>query len=211
MRFVLPKDIIVSSEDDNAIRLLSKIGIIRWLYQQRYVHTIEVLEKHISSQKTCKILEIGCGSGILYPTLKYSGFYVGLDLHSRLNLIKEKLGGEYVKADLLHLPFRKKFDCIICLSVLEHIREIDSALGEIGKVASDRSLLIFGIPHDNMLIKVWFWLKKSPALKTHINSRKKLVSMIGKYFKIEGKRISWLGPFPFYTILVCRPLTQSRQ
>ncbi len=209
MRFILPKDIVVTSEDDNAIRLFSKISLIRWLYQQRYVQTAEALAQQAKGHSS--ILEIGCGSGILYPTLKNFGFYVGLDLHSRLSLVKEKLGGEYVRADLLHLPFRKKFDCIICLSVLEHIRELDSALDEVGKVAGGKALLIFGIPHDNMLVKAWFWLKRSPALKTHINSRKRLVSMIGKHFKIEGKRISWLGPFPFYTLLVCRPLTQSRQ
>lgn len=206
MRFVLPKDIVVTSKDDNAIRLFSKISLIGWLYKQRYVQTADA----IGAQAHSRILEIGCGSGILYPTLKNSGLYVGLDLHSRLNLVKEKLGGEYVKADMLHLPFRKKFDCIICLSVLEHIREIDSALNEVGKVASGKALLIFGIPHDNMLVKAWFWLKKSPALNTHINSRKRLVNIIGKHFKIERKIISWLGPFPFYTLLACRPLTQSR-
>jgi 2-polyprenyl-3-methyl-5-hydroxy-6-metoxy-1,4-benzoquinol methylase len=207
MKFISPKEIVVTSEDDNAIRLFSKISLIRWLYQRRYVQTAEALEPQAHS----RILEIGCGSGILYPTLKNLGFYVGLDLHSRLNLVKRKLGGEYVKGDLRHLPFKRKFDCVICLSVLEHIKELDTALDEVGKVAKDEARLVFGIPHDNLLVKAWFWLKKSPALETHINSRKRLVSKIGAHFRVEKKRLSWLGPFPFYTLLVCRPLTQSRR
>ncbi|MBI5732330.1 MAG: class I SAM-dependent methyltransferase [Candidatus Magasanikbacteria bacterium] len=80
-------------------------------------------------KKGSKILDIGCGNGVLYDFLSRKSIkYVGLDSSGKLLSIAEKrikkIGGSYklVLGNITSLPFKdKKFDWVLALAVLHHI------------------------------------------------------------------------------------------
>jgi len=81
---------------------------------------------------------------------------------------------------------------------------LPKSLAEVRRVARVEADIIFGIPADNFFMKTFFWLKKSQALKSHINSQKKLINMISQEFKvIEVKKINILG-INIYVTIKCR-------
>ena len=84
------------------------------------------------SIKSLKILDIGCGGGILCEPLARLGAEVtGMDENEKAILVakdhakKMNLKINYVHGNISDINFRKKFDVITCMEVLEHVQSID--------------------------------------------------------------------------------------
>lgn len=80
-----------------------------------------------------KILDIGCGGGILSEKLKtHGGIVTGIDISNELiNIAKihnKNNNIEYYNCDILELKTKqnKKYDIITCMEVLEHVKNQDS-------------------------------------------------------------------------------------
>lgn len=203
MKLILPlrkKIFTTSIEDTPEERYYSKNKFVRYMYTQRLQLAIDLLNK----KKYAKILDAGCGSGILIPTLKQFGEVYAFDMHDNLAKVRKNINANYVKADLLELPFKKaSFDLITCISVLEHVSNLDKALKELKFVLKKKGALIVGIPSDNLFVKLWFFVKRSSALKTHHASKEQIMKAIEKHFRIEAKKELKLGPVVFYTLVRC--------
>jgi 2-polyprenyl-3-methyl-5-hydroxy-6-metoxy-1,4-benzoquinol methylase len=76
------------------------------------------------------ILDFGCGPGYLFDELnkqcdKFK--YTGMDFsENSINLLKEKYQNNKNFEDAIHirpeqLPYKKKYDCIVCCEVIEHL------------------------------------------------------------------------------------------
>lgn len=195
------QDIIPTSPQDTvSTRYYATNPIVRHIYRKRLTISISLLEPHMFRN----LLEIGCGSGILTPTLRrYAKNIVSMDLHNRLPQVNSKIPGNYVKADLLNLPFKRKFDCIVCLSVLEHIEDLPRALTQIRRVLKTNGLAVFGFPADSKLVAAWFRLKNSPALHEHVSSEKQILTELQKHFTIDARKHLHLGPVKLYTAVRC--------
>ena len=84
------------------------------------------------SIKTLKILDIGCGGGILCEPLARLGAEVtGIDENEKAILVakehaqKMNLKINYICGNFSDINFQKKFDVITCMEVLEHVKSID--------------------------------------------------------------------------------------
>ncbi|MAI84127.1 MAG: bifunctional 3-demethylubiquinol 3-O-methyltransferase/2-polyprenyl-6-hydroxyphenol methylase [Rickettsiales bacterium] len=82
--------------------------------------------------KGLKILDVGCGGGILSePLAAMGGFVTGIDTSKKAISIakshseQNKLKINYLCCELSDLNVLEKFDVIICMEVLEHIDNID--------------------------------------------------------------------------------------
>ena len=132
------------------------------MYQRRFRFVLGQLD----GTRLPRILEVGCGAGLLLPNLKrWAAQVVGCDLHAGLSQVREMLEqGEHanvplVRGNVLSLPFRTgSFDALVCMSVLEHIRDLDQAIGELARVVHPEGQLILGFPAKNPLTRWLFGL-----------------------------------------------------
>ena len=74
---------------------------------------------------------------------------------------------------------------------------------EIKRVAKNNTDIIFGIPSDNIFMKLFFWYKKSPALQSHINSKKRLIKIINNNYNVKRKKVLRIAGVDVYTTVMC--------
>jgi 2-polyprenyl-3-methyl-5-hydroxy-6-metoxy-1,4-benzoquinol methylase len=99
------------------------------------------------------VLDIGCGEGFMAAELKANGNrVVGID--SLPSAGEETALDQYVSADLdqditpaLQRLNRKKFDRLLLLDVLEHLRRPDVLLRQCGSVLRDNGRIIVSLPN----------------------------------------------------------------
>jgi len=112
-----------------------------------------------------RILDVGCGTGtaeISLSRLRLSQMQLfGVDVVlERIRVAAETTRGmnaraSYAAADACHLPFRDAaFDSTFCVAVLQHIRDIPAALGELARVTAPSGRVLVVEP-DNAA-RYWF-------------------------------------------------------
>lgn len=91
------------------------------------------------------ILDAGCGDGWFGEVLGRDNFVVALDI--------DEEAACQVRGDLVRLPLSDNtVDVIWCSQVLEHIKDDEAALAEMGRVAKKDGLLIIGVPNEGCLL-----------------------------------------------------------
>jgi SAM-dependent methyltransferase len=123
------------------------------------------LEETLKPRPGKRILDVGCGSGtaeISLARLRMSQMHLfGVDLvtdrvrdaHAATRGINVRVG--YAAADACRLPFAaNSFDSTYCVAVLQHIRDLSGALGEIARVTRPGGRVLIVEP-DNAA-RYWF-------------------------------------------------------
>jgi SAM-dependent methyltransferase len=112
-------------------------------YESVYRAVLAELVKAYSVSPLDRVLEVGCGSGLIYQTLVPELFvnsnYVGVDTSSAmLRLARQRFpDGQFVRDDIYNLRFpTKSFDVVLCFEVLSHLPEIHQPLRELIRVAA---------------------------------------------------------------------------
>jgi len=124
----------LSTGYDIGVRLLSGPLWRRW--QERVL-------PHVQG----RVLEVGCGTGLLLERLSARGEAVGVDLSlGMLGKARERLGGsddgKLVLADAQRLPFEDgSFDSAVSTFALTAVPDLDAALAEMVRVLRDRGTL----------------------------------------------------------------------
>jgi len=120
---------------------LSKMNYVRVPYFARHLN--------ISG----KILDIGCGGGLVTEELAVMGFSItGMDMsenslrqagrHAEKSAVA--LDVNYVQGNALHLPFSDgSFDGVVISDVLEHIEDLPRSISEISRVLRPGGVLVF--------------------------------------------------------------------
>lgn len=114
-----------------------------------------ILKRYSSNKpKAIKILDVGCGDGVLLSFVKkklddYSLEFYGIDLSAEAILIAQKQikNGHFVKSTVYKLPFPENtFDIVISTDVIEHVSRPKKMLKEIKRVAKENGNIIIGTP-----------------------------------------------------------------
>ncbi len=128
-----------------------------------------------------RVLDIGCGGGLLTNTLAKEGHVVtGIDLsetsleiakaHDQLNQVT------YLKADAYHLPFKEEsFDAVCAMDVLEHVEHPERVIAEASRVLKPNGIFFFHTFNRNLLsylfiIKGVEWCVKNTPKNMHVYS-----------------------------------------
>ena len=171
----------------------------QWGSKEYVPQICKEITKKIAISKTDKILELGCGSGVLGNWVsKESGLYVGIDISFQmLKYFKNNLNDQK-KNNLLNgvtnsIPFKNNFfDIIIINGVTMYFDEkilFKKTLDEMVRVAKNESTLFIGeniIPSGFPYEFVWFHnlsKTKQKWAKYYISLRK----WMAKYDRFAGK------------------------
>ncbi len=119
-----------------------------------YVRNFLIFSTIKKLARKCKIkniCEIGCGVGILSYRLGRKGFNVdAFDLDKdAINLAKKYSKNKNVNffsENILNLSTNKKYDLILVIEVLEHIKNDVQAIKNINKMLSQKSFVLLTVP-----------------------------------------------------------------
>ena len=116
-----------------------------------------------------RILDIGCGSGVMAPYFAQKGaIYLGIDISEKMIAQAKKEIGQIVEwqdrvlfaqGDIKDLDFpNDHFDIVIVLDVLEYIEDRETAIREIVRVARNGGSVLIAVPNKacvNQMARRW--------------------------------------------------------
>ncbi len=141
------------------------------------------------------LLDIGCGSGIFLKELEGRCRSLhAIDVHRKMHLVKdmtvrERIRAHLAEASVLALPYRPQvFDCLISLSVLEHVRDLEQAFAEIGRVSKKGARIILGFPVKNPLTDLvlrlaYLFLPQAKLEEEHVSDQNKIIRAARRSFR----------------------------
>ena len=146
-----------------------------WPYTPTYLRKMEFVRSVIeSSPAKGKILDVGCGEGVLVEEYRHKGWDIeGLDLNYESEFVR--------RGDVRGLPYLDAtFDIVLFLDTLEHLPFIDQpkSLTEIGRVLKPGGYVVISVPN-----------------LAHFNSRIRCL-LCGKLHRTDGA-IDHPGERPF--------------
>ena len=127
----------------------------------KLLHMLNPLRlEYISSRleiKNKKILDIGCGGGILSEELSKMGAKVtGIDSSKKsINIAKKHakeqgLEIEYINGSILDASSLGSYDCVVCFEMIEHIHEPKKLIEKIGTITQKKSQLFISTINRNL-------------------------------------------------------------
>ncbi len=134
--------------------LLHKINPLR----SNYILNLILKYFYLKQPSKIKILDIGCGGGLVSSFFDQKGFNVtGLDPNAKtLNAAikyrdQNKLKAQYINKDLENFikDNKQHFDVVLCLEILEHIDNVDSFLSLLPKVVNQKGIVILSTINKN--------------------------------------------------------------
>jgi SAM-dependent methyltransferase len=155
-----PRELVVKPDEDDPVDYY-----YRPLTAQLYLARLRLARRLLGSRRVGSILEVGFGSGVFLPELSaHTDFLAGIDVHDKVDAVAQmmdRLGAqaELRQASLFEIPFADgSFDAVVCLSVLEHLTDLNSALSEFRRVLRPGGVAILGFPVRNPLTDAFFKL-----------------------------------------------------
>jgi SAM-dependent methyltransferase len=176
-----------------------------WRYYPIYVEKMRFVEGFLDEYpKNLKILDVGCGEGVLVEEYSKQGYDItGLDL--------EYQSEHVIRGDIRGTKFKDgSFDLILFLDVIEHLNydEQETALLEIHRLLKPDGMLLASIPNlahlsSRIIFLLTGELTRTSLIERHKGDRpvKEYKDMLEKHFTIVSRK----GIFPTYPI--CSLLT----
>jgi len=129
-------------------------NIYHEMYQQVFDYDKEFnfYDSLLKSNNCQKILEIGCGSGMLARRFLNNGYdYLGLDLFNEmLDIARSEIKSDrFIQCDMRNVSFDQQFDSVLITGrslayVIDNLGIIDTLTG-IHKSLKDNGLFVFGV------------------------------------------------------------------
>lgn len=147
----------IAKFDSLASRWWDPAGEFRPLHDMNPVR-LDWIEQHAGSLLGLRILDVGCGGGILAEGLAHKGAIVtGIDLApaplevARLHLLESGLEVEYlqVAAEAFAESHAAEFDVITCLEMLEHVPDPASIIRACRKMIKPDGHVFFSTVNRN--------------------------------------------------------------
>lgn len=174
----------------------------KWSYRHTFEAKMRYVEKILGKvPKTSKILDAGCGQGLLVEEFHRRGYDTqGIDAFYSSPLVKK---GDLLKSGF----FDNSFEVILCLDMIEHfnLNQQEEVVKELTRILKPDGKIIFSIPNQaHLSSRLWFLLTgkllRTAKVEYHPGDRpiKEYLQIIKKYLKIEKKKgLSATIPFFF--------------
>jgi len=165
--------------DENEFLHLLKVMVNPW----RVPYFKNALAKHFKDLSGVRLLDIGCGGGVLTEEFaSWGGQVTGIDISPRsiavaqAHAVKNGLSIDYKVGSGTNLPFADaSFEAVSCCDVLEHIQDWKQVIAEAARVLVPDGLFFFDTINRTLKSRVTFiyGLQESPLTRlmpanTHI-------------------------------------------
>lgn len=149
----------------------------------------------LASQRYRRLLEVGYGSGVFMLELsRRCDKLYGIDVHQMQGPVAELLGKRGVAARL-HLgsvaamPFDEKFfDCIVAVSALEFVENLDAACDEIKRVLAPHGSLIVVTPGRSPVVDFGLKILTGENARNDFSDRRRsLIPTLLKHFVVQKR------------------------
>lgn len=163
-----------------------------WFRSRKEILRI-LFKRYINSDKTIKILELGCGMGEIlkmfaeFENAELTGAEISL---AYLKFIRQSIQNiELVHLDVSSLPYSNLFDVVCAFDVLEHITDDRKVINSAGRALKSGAFLFITVPQYQ-----WLWSKDDVAA-----SHKRRYSKSELKSKLESRsfEIIYSGSFVF--------------
>ena len=181
-----------------------------WLYRGRLRLAVRLLEP----ERFASVLEVGYGSGIFLPELaRHAERLTGIEVHDEAARVGSMLRRFRVEAELhrcslFEMPFAEgAFDGLVCLSVLEHLTELDRALNELRRVLRPGGIAVLGFPVRNPVTDAFFRLAGYNPRELHPSGHRDILAAARRHpgFVVERDgRLPWILPLSVSAYAACR-------
>ena len=128
------------------------------IFRSFFLKRLELTLSFADGERLGSILDIGCGTGVLFPEFyRRSDLVVGIDTFVQDYSLKGLIKLEGIEAliswgSVEYIPFKDNtFDTVACISTLEHIENSAGSLAEIKRVLKPGGRLLAGFPVENMI------------------------------------------------------------
>lgn len=185
-------------------RIFFDIQKKHWWFVTKKEITLDTIYRYLNKDTHNKVLDIGCGSGLMLNALEDIGQTFGMDMSDdAISFSKEIFSGE-VKQGFLpdQIPYKKEFfDLIIALDVIEHVdQDVDSLKAIRSQLASDGKAVIT-VPAYMFLWSIFDELNEHKRRYTLTELNTKLVKA---GFIVE--KISYFNTLLFPVVFIVRML-----
>lgn len=160
---------------------------IGYFYKKRLTMVLNLVQRRDFDS----ILDIGYGCGILFPTLNQAAKHLyGIETHGKekdVSSCMQKLGVHVnlIPGNILDLSsVKRKFDAMVLVSILEHVKEIDKAVEELAGLQTKGDLVFVGSPVKNRITDLVFRLFRFDYEKHHPSSHKDILRALAKKYDI---------------------------
>jgi ubiquinone/menaquinone biosynthesis C-methylase UbiE len=171
------------------------LPVARSFYTARFKDALRLLGRRVGT-----LAEVGCGSGIFLPELaKVCDCLLACDTHPNLHLAEEMLRREGVtgtlqQADAAHLPYADgSVDAVVCMSVLEHIRDLGPPADEFFRVLKPGGVAVIGVPVKNLVTEAvlrvsYLSLPNARLDDEHVSTHRQVLDAFARRFTREQTR-----------------------
>jgi len=140
--------------DSSEYEKMYQLEVANWWYAGRRALALNIFAKIYGvSEKTIRILDAGCGTGINLSYLQTRGNVCGLDISKdALQFSRSRGLSSLICGSADKLPIKDElFDIVLALDVIEHIEEDLSAIKELNRVLKSGGILIITVPAFQIL------------------------------------------------------------
>ncbi len=186
--------------------------LVGWVQRIRF----RMVGTMLSGLSCDRLLQVGYGSGVFMPHLKrHCRELYGLDPHDKPEEVARALAENGTEAKLLsgsvtQTPFEESFfDCVVIVSALEYVDEIDAACRELLRVLRPDGHLVVVTPGFSPVVDLGLRLLTGESARENYDERREaLVPAVQRHFAVERElvRPAILGALTrLYTGLYLRP------
>ena len=188
-------EVAIDSFDASAFEFLFEMEQKHFWHVGRREMILDVLRRNIPELAQSRMLEIGCGNGVVLAYLKQNGVNVaGGDIFREgLEFCQRRVDSvSLYQIDALALPFRSDFDITGLFDVLEHIDDDERALREINQALRPGGEILLTVPAHEFL---WSYFDAQSHHRRRYSKRELVAKLERNGFAI--KRMSYYMCFLF--------------